>query len=144
MKTEYFVIDTNVLISAFLIRSSVSALALDLVVAKGRIVLSQACLDEFIEVLFRKKLDPYFADERERMEIVEVLESNSVLISPGHTITECRDEKDNKFLELAVASDAAFLISGDKDLLVLNPFRGVKIVTPAEFIEHQKTSLSNE
>ena len=45
----------------------------------------------------------------------------------------CRDPKDNKFLELAVAGSAGYLISGDEDLLVLNPFRGIRIVTPAEF-----------
>jgi predicted nucleic acid-binding protein len=49
-------------------------------------------------------------------------------------ITACRDPKDNKFLELAVSGQATHLISGDPDLLVLSPFRGIPIVTPQAFV----------
>ena len=49
-------------------------------------------------------------------------------------IAECRDPKDNKFLELAVAGNADCVITGDKDLLVLNPFRGIKIISPSDFL----------
>ena len=49
------------------------------------------------------------------------------------TIEACRDQRDNKFLELAVCGRADVLISGDEDLLVLDPFRNVTIVTPQEF-----------
>jgi putative PIN family toxin of toxin-antitoxin system len=45
----------------------------------------------------------------------------------------CRDEKDNKFLELAVNGNADFIITGDKDLLVLNPFRTIRIISPSLF-----------
>jgi putative PIN family toxin of toxin-antitoxin system len=47
----------------------------------------------------------------------------------------CRDEKDNKFLELAVNGNADFIITGDKDLLVLNPFRTIRIISPSLFIQ---------
>ncbi|MFP4390748.1 MAG: putative toxin-antitoxin system toxin component, PIN family [Desulfococcaceae bacterium] len=46
----------------------------------------------------------------------------------------CRDPKDNKFLELAVSGSASILIAGDQDLLVLNPFRNLDILTPTEFV----------
>lgn len=49
-------------------------------------------------------------------------------------ITDCRDVKDNKFLELAATGRADYIISGDQDLLVLNPFRGILILTPREFL----------
>ena len=49
-------------------------------------------------------------------------------------LTECRDPKDDKFLELAISGNATCIVSGDDDLLVLNPFRGVVILTPQEFI----------
>jgi uncharacterized protein len=49
-------------------------------------------------------------------------------------ITVCRDPKDDKFLELAVSGQANHIVSGDDDLLVLHPFRGVAIVTPAAFL----------
>ena len=45
------------------------------------------------------------------------------------------DPKDDKFLELAVNGHADLIISGDADLLALNPFRGIPIVTPADFVQ---------
>ncbi len=45
------------------------------------------------------------------------------------------DPKDNKFLELALAGNATCIITGDKDLLVLNPFRNIQIISPKEFLE---------
>ena len=55
-------------------------------------------------------------------------------IELAEKITVCRDPKDNKFLELAVAGNADCLITGDKDLLILNPFRGIKIISPSDFL----------
>ena len=57
-----------------------------------------------------------------------------VFIEPKIEITECRDPKDNKFLELAVAGKADCIVTGDKDLLVLHPFRNIRIITPKEFL----------
>jgi uncharacterized protein len=139
MKTEYFVFDTNSLISAFLIQSSVSSRAFDKAISNGRLVMSQPCLDEFTEVLFRKKLDAYFSNEAERLEVIARVERNSVIVFPTIKIEACRDEKDNKFLELAVDAHAACVITGDKDLLVLHPFSGISIITPAEFLTNYVT-----
>ena len=50
----------------------------------------------------------------------------------------CRDPKDDRILELALNGDAGVIVTGDMDLLVLNPFRGVRIVTPTEFLELQR------
>ena len=49
----------------------------------------------------------------------------------------CRDAKDDKFLEVAVNGKADYLITGDRDLLVLHPFREIQIVSPATFLESQ-------
>ena len=49
-------------------------------------------------------------------------------------ITACRDPKDDKFLTLAVAANADYIVTGDDDLLVLHPFRGIQIIKPAEFL----------
>ncbi|WP_409014262.1 putative toxin-antitoxin system toxin component, PIN family [Dyadobacter sp. NIV53] len=51
-------------------------------------------------------------------------------------IVECRDPKDNMFLELAIVSKAACLISVDSDLLVLNPFQDVQILNVTNFLEN--------
>lgn len=50
-------------------------------------------------------------------------------------ITDCRDPKDNKFLALAVSGEADCIISGDDDLKVLHPFRGIPILSPREFLD---------
>jgi putative PIN family toxin of toxin-antitoxin system len=49
-------------------------------------------------------------------------------------ITACRDPKDNQVLETAIDGHATCILSGDKDLLVLNPFRDIPILTPSEFL----------
>ncbi|MFM7715662.1 MAG: putative toxin-antitoxin system toxin component, PIN family, partial [Microcystis sp.] len=46
----------------------------------------------------------------------------------------CSDLDDNKFLELAVSGMAQYIITGDKDLLILNTYQGIPIITPAEFL----------
>jgi predicted nucleic acid-binding protein len=52
------------------------------------------------------------------------------LIDPSIEITVCRDPKDNMILELAVSGEADFIITGDEDLLILNPFQSIQILTP--------------
>ncbi len=56
------------------------------------------------------------------------------LVTPDRTIVVCRDPKDDKFLEIAIAGSADVIVSGDKDLLALHPFEGTPIVAPAEFL----------
>jgi putative PIN family toxin of toxin-antitoxin system len=56
-------------------------------------------------------------------------------------IEVCRDARDDKFLDLAFDGNAGMIVTGDDDLLVLNPFRGIRIVTPRQFLalnEEQK------
>ncbi len=55
-------------------------------------------------------------------------------ISVTSVITDCRDPKDNKFLELAIDGNADYIITGDSDLLILHPYRGISIVTTSEFL----------
>jgi putative PIN family toxin of toxin-antitoxin system len=131
---KFFVFDTNSLISAALISSSVNARALDTALDKGRLVISEAVLQEFAEVIFRKKFDKYFFDDAERNEAIDKIERNAVIFFPKEIITSCRDPKDNKFLELAVAAGSSCIITGDKDLLILDPFRNIPIVTAADFL----------
>ncbi|MGN6341661.1 MAG: putative toxin-antitoxin system toxin component, PIN family [Ginsengibacter sp.] len=133
-RNNFFVFDTNSLISAALILSSVNAKALDAVLDVGRLVISEPVLQEFKEVIFRKKFDRYFLNLAERLEAIDKIEQNSVWFSPVEIISECRDPKDNKFLELAVACDASCIISGDDDLLVLNPFRTIPILNASNFL----------
>jgi len=130
-----FVFDTNTLISAALLRNSISAKALDYALNIGRIVISEPVLQEFEEVIFRKKFDKYFFDDAERLEAIDRLETNSLVYFPRIVVNACRDPKDNKFLELALAAGASRIISGDQDLLILNPFENIPIVSATAFLE---------
>ena len=91
---------------------------------------------ELDDVLRRPKFSKY-APEEKRLEFLSALVRASEVVEISAVITDCRDTKDNKFLELAVGAQATHLISGDADLLALNPFRGVPIVSPHDFLaEH--------
>lgn len=99
--------------------------------AQHRIVFSQATFDELCTRLYRPKFDRYVSlENRERLlhdfnacaDWVEIGE-------PGHY---CRDRDDDKFIETALAAGAAFLISGDKDLLEAVAPDGLQIVTAAQ------------
>ena len=68
------------------------------------------------------------------MSVIREFQARGALIEVGILVTECRDPKDNKFLELAVSAKASCIITGDKDLLILNPFRGVEILNAADFL----------
>ena len=128
-----FVIDANVLISAFLFSNSKPRQALDKAQDIGIILLSSTSLLELSEVLARPKFDRYISIET-RKSLINTFKQTAIMIEPKERITECRDAKDNKYLELAVSGQAQYIITGDKDLLSLNPFRGISIVTVQDFL----------
>lgn len=132
--TFKFVFDTNALISAALVRNSVNAQALDHALNIGRLVVSEPALQEFEEVIFRKKFDKYFLNDAERLAAINNIDANSLFYFPKITVGACRDPKDNKFLELALTARAACIITGDRDLLTLNPFENIPIISAADFL----------
>jgi putative PIN family toxin of toxin-antitoxin system len=69
------------------------------------------------------------------MAFIENIITNAFTVEISEIITACRDPKDNMFLSLAVSASADAIISGDKDLLVLNPFKNIPILSPADFFE---------
>jgi uncharacterized protein len=91
-------------------------------------------IDELETVLKRKKFDKYLSAE-DRDEFLKAYVQLTELVQITESITFCRDAKDNKFLELAVTGKADAIITGDADLLVLNPFEQIKILLPAIFLE---------
>lgn len=86
-----------------------------------------------VATLYRKKFDRYFS-LAERMEFMDGLLDQVVWRTPHLSISACRDPADDKILELAVSSDAACIVSGDHDLLVLSPFQGIPILSPKDFL----------
>lgn len=133
MKKNNFVFDTNTLISAALSPHSTNALAMKKAESLGTIVYSSATWSEFLDVLFRNRFDKYFTrGQRER--IAARFLARFKKIEASVLIEECRDPKDDKFLELAVSSSAKCLVSGDSDLLVLHPFRKIPILNATDFL----------
>ena len=129
-----FVFDTNVMISALLFNDSLPARAFFRALRLGMILVSGALAGELSRVLRRDRFDRYVTRE-ERDEFLESLIRESNLIEITEAIQACRDPKDDQVLELAVNGSATYIVTGDADLLVLNPFRGIEIVTPAEFLK---------
>ena len=97
---------------------------------------SPETLDELVEVLDREKFDRYLTRD-ERKVFLEALVERVEIAEPVGVIQACRDPDDNKFLELALEGRAEAIVSGDDDLLALDPFQGIAIVTPRAFVEQR-------
>lgn len=134
METEFrVVIDTNVMISALLLAGSVPRRVFQMVLERGRILVSAETIAEVSEVLRRPKFDRYVS-EAHRLEFLSALLREAELINVTDIVATCRDPRDDKFLELALSGHGTHIIGGDDDLLTLDPFRGVRVVTPLEFL----------
>jgi|YNPNPStandDraft_1061719.scaffolds.fasta_scaffold05217_6 putative PIN family toxin of toxin-antitoxin system len=130
-----FVFDTNVVVSALLLKQSVARQAFDKAVRAGKFLISQATVEELNEVLRRRGFEPYIT-ERERIEFLSAFVRDAILVEVTEHVAMCRDPKDDKFLELAWNGRALCIITGDKDLLVLHPFRGIAVLTPRQFLDY--------
>ena len=138
------VLDTSTLVSAALRNGSVPYQALSEALATCDLCASAETLAELEQVLGREKFDPYL-DRESRREFVALIRRNTRLfaIQNADLVVEppCRDPKDNLFLALALAAEADALVSSDEDLLILHPWRGIAIVTPAEFLSQSNASV---
>ena len=139
MKTKRIVIDTNVIVSALIFYKSTTMQAFREAKENGLILISAEILSELIDVLSRQKFDRYLSREI-REDFLASLTRETELITITETIDICRDPKDNKFLELAISGNATHIITGDKDLLELNPFQGIPILTPKQFLFIDKSN----
>jgi len=91
-------------------------------------------LAELRDVLVREKLQRY-ADQDDIRDFVAEIAAESEWVNPDREVVVCRDPRDDKFLSLAACGRATHLVTGDRDLLVLDPFEGIRIVTPRQFLE---------
>ncbi|MCI0359441.1 MAG: putative toxin-antitoxin system toxin component, PIN family [Planctomycetaceae bacterium] len=96
--------------------------------------MSSATIAELDEVFRRPKFNKYISEEL-RLEFLAGLIREAELVEVTAVIVDCRDEKDNKFLELGASGKASHIVTGDDDLLVLHPYRGCNnILTPRDFL----------
>ncbi len=127
------VVDTNVFVSAALSAQSLPALAVYLVERRCVLLKSTATEQELLQVVARPRLARLIAPSF--LIWLSRLLAKAELVTITEQVAECRDPKDNKFLELALNGRASIIISGDEDLLALNPFRGITIANPASFVQ---------
>ena len=127
------VMDTNVVVSAVLLPQSVAKKAYRKAFLFGSIFYSQPILEELSAVLTRKKFDRYCSLE-ERINFLFDFQRDAVSVAVEIKTEACRDPKDNMLLEVALTVKADYLITGDKDLLVLSPFEHTNILTPGDFL----------
>lgn len=121
------VLDVSTLVSAAMSRGSVPDRAVLHAFASDRVAIPEAVMSELLDVFARPRL-ARFLDPELRDEVLSFLDAFGVLFAPTVPVTDCRDIKDNKYLELALAARADVIVSGDADLLVLHPWRGVRIL----------------
>ena len=133
MHDRRWVVDTNVLVSRLLLPGGTAARAVDRALANGVLLVSDETLTELAEALARPRFDRY-ASLDDRRHFVRLLGGVSRLVPIVHRVSACRDPRDDKFLHVALNGEAHALISGDGDLLALNPFHGIPVLSPAEFL----------
>lgn len=130
---ERLVVDTNALVSHLLLPESVPGLAVRRAIAEGQLLVSEATLLELADVLARQKFDRYVSLP-DRQEFIRRLGGIAELVPCLTTVRACRDPRNDKFVEVAVNGNARLLITGDTDLLALDPFHDVRILSPADWL----------
>jgi putative PIN family toxin of toxin-antitoxin system len=130
------VIDTGVLVSALIHRHGTTSEVLRaLRDVQFTAVYSTDLLVEIIDVLGRPALRAkYHVEPDDIAALINLIRLRGDLVTPANKVTACRDPKDDKFLEAALAGGADCIVSGDADLLDLTPFEGIPILRPAEFL----------
>lgn len=137
MKRERIVLDTNVLISGLLSTTSTPARAVERAIGGGQLLASTDTLRELLTKLLSPKFDRYVPREQRDalllrlaplLEIVEVVQR----------VQTSRDPNDDKFLEVVINGRAGLVVSGNGNLLVLDPFRGIAILSPAAYMKRNK------
>jgi putative PIN family toxin of toxin-antitoxin system len=133
---QRLVIDTNVYVSRLIREQSIPGQAVGRAWREAVTLTSTAILEELRTVLHRPKFARYIQSEKIEPYIEKVGKFGLVLVN-SPPIRACRDPRDDKFLEVAVHGHADLIVTGDDDLLALHPFRGIAIMSPAEYLERK-------
>jgi len=130
--TEKVVLDTNVFISALFWKGPPHAVFRHSVSGNLRNSVSSAILKEIEERLLNK----FHVPQEKVQEFLEVIVYNSEVVYPKTKArVTLRDPKDNKILDCALEAKASFIITGDKDILDIQKYRGIIMISPREFVK---------
>ena len=131
MTSPDWVLDTNVLISAVLSRQGSPYALVQHVLSKARLVFSELTFEELRSRLYRPKFDRYInLDLRER--VLRDLSACALWVDIAHAGQWSRDPDDDKFIATALQVTGSVLVSGDQDLLTVDPPSNLRILTPAQ------------
>ncbi len=131
------VLDTNVLVGG-LIRPNgrLGPILRRLRDGDYTILYAASSLEELVSVLMRPRIrDKYGVTDGDIEAVLALILVRGEVVSVERRIAACRDPKDDLFLEIGVAGHADAIVSGDRDLLVLHPFEGIPVITPAELLQ---------
>ena len=134
MSSRKIILDTNLWIS-FLITKNFIELDKLIVDKKITLIFSEELLEEFVDVVSRPKFKKYFS-KRDIDKIFQHFDQFGNIVTITSNLKICRDEKDNFLLNLSIDLQVDFLITGDKDLLVLEKIDQTKILTFTKFLKH--------
>lgn len=143
MPSARVILDTNVLIGRLLIPRSVTGRAVSCLLQHTQPLVCEATLGELAQTLERDKFNPYVS-LADRQEFFRLFARVAEWVPVTTTVRNCRDPTDDKFLELAVDGRATIIVTGDKDLLNLSPFRTVAIIPPADVLAMSDAALRGE
>lgn len=132
-KVQRVVVETNVFVSGLLRESSTPGQAAARARHNAIVLVSQATMQELADVLAETKFDRYLTVEQ-RLQFIRLIASIAEHVPIIHPVRECRDPKDDKFLEVALNGRTDLIVTGDADLLAMHPWRGIAIVTAAEYL----------
>lgn len=128
------VIDSNILVSILKGSPALSPIYFAFKEKRFKLIVSADIMRELAAVLYRPHLRINSNDIKELFKIIRI---KAIRVEPKIRFTNvCRDPKDSIILEVADEANADFIVTGDKDLLVLSVFRGISIIAPKEFISH--------
>lgn len=130
-RTVKVVLDTNILISSLVFGGKPSEI-LEMIRGKEiKGVISPVLLAELGDVLAKK-----FGYPKSRvLQVQEKLKQYFKIVHPARIVEVVRDDDDNRVLEVAVEGGSKYVVTGDKDLLDLKKYGGIKILTPTKFLE---------
>lgn len=127
-------LDSNVLLSRLLWPPSLPAQAVGIALRRGTVLISDTLVAELAEVLGRPKIARY-VQRQDAEAFIHALGGIAERVALTTHIQACRDPRDDHILSLAVSGSADLIVTGDRDLRALHPFRSIGILTPRQFLE---------
>ncbi len=126
------VFDTNVFISAIVISGGQSEKAI-LRIAEGRdsLLISRPIINEILSVLSKK----FSRDGEEISRVAVYLADLAKLVHPSKVVNVLRDGPDNRIIECALGGKADVIVTGDKEMLALKEYLGIRIISLKEYLE---------